>query len=177
MEPIYCTALPHTHLPEHLKLKFRDLDHLFRELVSSAVSRVTLVAPFWSVAGIDLLEDSLLVALERGAVVRLVVDARTDAAQLRGATMWLSASGGGYRFRDRVRLLRSTDLITFVHAKMILIDGAKGYLGSANITAGGLQRNFELGVQLDASQAEALEGMIAVFEAKGLLRDDTSCLL
>lgn len=174
MSHIYSTSLPVVHLPEELRLRFRDLDHLCRELVASASNRVTLVSPFWSPHGIAALSSSLAVAAERGALVRFVVDSGVSVESLRASLAGVADLQGGMTLLNQLRVMRGTDLFTFIHAKLILIDGIKGYLGSANFTAGGLERNFELGVRLDATQAGALEQLLGVFEAKGLLRDYTA---
>ena len=156
---VLCTALPHSELPEDLRLSFRDLDHFCRDLVSSALFRVTLVSPYWSPAGLALLQGALGVAAERGAVIRLIADANTSLESLRESLASVTAGENGQAVLERVRVIKGTELFTFIHAKLILVDGLRGYLGSANITAGGLERNFELGVGLEATQVTALERM------------------
>jgi phosphatidylserine/phosphatidylglycerophosphate/cardiolipin synthase-like enzyme len=174
---LYCTALPQECLPEYLKLGFRDLDEFCRDLLRSAVERVTLVSPFWSPKGVELLSPSLAIAAQRGALVRVVVDARTSDTDLRAAINCVSTETDGDVVLRRMRILKGTESFAFIHTKLILIDGARGYIGSANLTAGGLERNFELGVELVPAQVGMLEQLIAVFEAKGMLRDNTQQIL
>lgn len=173
IQKLYCTALPRECLPEYLKLGFRDLDELCRDLVRSGTERVTLVSPFWSGQGIELLGPSLAVAAARGALVRVVLDARTRDGDFQAALKSIAAAEGGDVVIKRMRVLKGTESFGFIHTKLILIDGVRGYLGSANLTVGGLERNFELGVELIPTQVGMLEQLIAVFEAKGILRDNT----
>jgi len=118
-----------------------------------------------------LLRSSLAVAAERGALIRIVADGGVKVDFLEVSIATLVGGEEGELIARRVRVLRGTEQSAFIHAKLILVDGVRGYLGSANLTLGGLERNFELGIELEASQVSALEQMIAVFESRGILRD------
>lgn len=168
---IYATSLPSDDLPSQLRSMFGDLDQLCTDLLCSARIRVTLVSPFWSPQGTALLASSLAVAAERGALIRLVADNETSSDALSTSIASIRASELGAVILPRLRVLKTREAFPFIHAKLILVDGSRGYLGSANLTTGGLRRNFELGVRLDSSQTEALEQMIAVFQSKGMLVD------
>lgn len=176
MSHLYSTSLPTSLLPEQLRLQFRDLDHLLRKLIASAEFRVTLLSPFWSRHGITAMADSLSVAAERGALIRLIVDAGIETEALRDC-LKVFTTYPNHPVVRRLRILRGTNLFTFIHAKVVLIDGKRGYLGSANFTAGGLERNFELGLDLGETQSTALEQLCGVFETKGLLKDCTQEVL
>ena len=55
----------------------------------------------------------------------------------------------GEVIRPRLRILAVSESLTeMVHAKCVVVDGKRGYLGSANLSVSGLERNFELGVTL-----------------------------
>jgi phosphatidylserine/phosphatidylglycerophosphate/cardiolipin synthase-like enzyme len=86
----------------------------------------------------------------------------------------------GDLIRERLRVLkvsRSGLLNGLIHAKCIVVDGKRGYLGSANFSTSGLERNLELGVALSTEEAAALDGLITHLEAHGDLDDCTSNIL
>lgn len=80
--------------------------------------------------------DALGAAVERGVRVRLLVSPSADNAKDRAA---LAAAG------IEVRVM--TNL--YVHAKLIVADGARAYVGSQNLSATSLDLNRELGIILD----------------------------
>ena len=83
---------------------------------------------------------ALLGAEERGAEVRLMVSADSDAND-RGREERAMLTDGGVE----VRLASGV----YIHAKMILVDDASAYVGSQNFTATSLDQNRELGIILD----------------------------
>ncbi len=60
-----------------------------------------------------------------------------------------------------------------VHAKFMLVDGQRGYLGSANFSVNGLERNLELGTGLSEEEARILDELVTYLEATGDLEDCT----
>lgn len=67
--------------------------------------------------------------------------------------------------RDYYRLNEAGNQIGAIHAKMVIVDEEKCYLGSANLTALNLQGNFEIGVLLTGDIVSTLtEVFDAVFE-------------
>jgi phosphatidylserine/phosphatidylglycerophosphate/cardiolipin synthase-like enzyme len=87
-------------------------------------------------------------AAGRGVAVRVVISAGADDA----ARAALRPAGG------RVRALARP----YVHAKMILADNRRLYVGSINLSTQSLDRNREVGVLLTAAPAAELAG--ATFE-------------
>ena len=82
--------------------------------------------------------DALKRAAGRGVRVRLVMSGREgdDNAKERTA---LAAAGVQVHLVNRV----------YIHAKMLLVDGERAYIGSQNFTATSLDQNRELGLVLD----------------------------
>ena len=80
--------------------------------------------------------DALGGAAERGVRVRLLVSPSSDNQKDRAA---LAAAG------IEVRLLSNL----YVHAKLIVADGERAYVGSQNLSATSLDLNRELGIVLD----------------------------
>ena len=83
--------------------------------------------------------DALVAAEDRGAEIRLLVSPRSG--DERAAEIWLLLADSGVEVRFQRGL--------YVHAKMVLVDGARAYVGSQNFTATSLDDNRELGIMID----------------------------
>lgn len=80
--------------------------------------------------------DALAVAEERGVHVRIVVSPSPDFAAEREA---LAAAGVDIRLASSL----------YIHAKAIIADGERAFIGSQNLSATSLDQNRELGIILD----------------------------
>jgi cardiolipin synthase len=80
--------------------------------------------------------DALIAAEARGVQVRVIISPSNEFQAERAA---LAAAG------VEIRLLNAL----YVHAKMILADGERAYLGSQNLSATSLDLNRELGIIVD----------------------------
>lgn len=124
----------------------RILDHRWRDtlgsLVSKARSRLTIVAPFVTTEGSDLTTKRLHPTIRESGAVDVITDLspqhvfqgalETDAVdQLIGATKY------GHLWH-----------IPKLHAKVYVADSACAIVTSGNLTAGGLYRNVEYGVEI-----------------------------
>src|SRR5438067_1574928 len=58
-DTLYCTWTHRQLLPADVRKHFKDLDHLLRDLASSATSRLLIVSPYLSGVGLSGLRDSL----------------------------------------------------------------------------------------------------------------------
>ena len=118
-------------------------------------------------------------AADSGAWIRLVTADVTDRDSWNYKSVQTLISGSeGQMIRKRLRILcAGLESLTFIHAKLIVADRTRGYLGSANLSGGGLDKNFEAGVALTPEQADALERLIDAFETQGLIVDISSRVL
>jgi phosphatidylserine/phosphatidylglycerophosphate/cardiolipin synthase-like enzyme len=171
--PVYCTWIYRESLPPATRDQFRDLDHFVRQLCSSATRQLFLVAPYLSCAGLESLRPAIATAAQNGAWIRLLTsDLNNNNGTNRRALNTLVYGNEGALIRNRLRILTATDkLPALIHAKIILVDHARGYLGSANLSQSALDQNFELGVALPENQVRSLESLLAYFEAQGLITD------
>lgn len=124
-------------------------------LVERATSRVDLEGE--SLSDTDVV-NALVAAKKRGAAVRVVLaNDRSPTTAQRAAIVALKAaqvpvvsfggeSGSGTRTAP------------YVHAKMILVDGAEAYVGSANFTTNALDSNREVGLVVRDPSAVATIG-------------------
>jgi phosphatidylserine/phosphatidylglycerophosphate/cardiolipin synthase-like enzyme len=121
------------------------------------------------------LRSAIAVSAQRGAWVLLVTSGLDENEALnRRAVSSLLEGLDGELIRNRLRVLRATESLSgFFHAKFVLVDRVRGYLGSANFSVNGLERNLELGTGLSAEEARTLDELITYFEATGNLEDCT----
>lgn len=174
-DQLYCTWPHRSELPGNLRARFRDLDEYLRTLAASAQLRLVLVAPYLSEGGMRGLRAAIAVSAQRGAWIRLVTGDLDEKESLnRRAIASLLEGCDGLLIRNRLRVLRvSENLAGFFHAKFMLADGQRGYLGSANFSMNGLERNLELGTALGGEEARTLDELVTYLEATGDLEDYT----
>jgi phosphatidylserine/phosphatidylglycerophosphate/cardiolipin synthase-like enzyme len=99
---------------------------------------------------------ALLAARGRGVAVTLVWPGPSDAG---AAFATLAAAGATVRALDDPA----------IHAKAVVADGSRLYLGSANFTSTSLDRNRELGLRLDDSTvARRVSATVADDAARGI---------
>jgi cardiolipin synthase len=172
---VYCTWIYRESLPPATRDQFRDLDHFVRQLCSSATKQLFLVAPYLGCAGLESLRPAIATAAQNGAWIRLLTsDLNQNNRANRRALNTLVDGNEGALIQNKLRILTATDkLPALVHAKIILVDHARGYLGSANLSQSALDQNFELGVALSENQVRSLESLLAYFESQGLISDIT----
>jgi cardiolipin synthase A/B len=134
-----------------------------------------IVAPYLSPAGMTALRTAIATAAHKGAWIRLVTsEMETSNGRNRRAIRALLDGADGAIIRRRLRVLApGQDVPILLHAKVIVADGTRGYLGSANISLGALEKNLELGVALNPSQADSIGRLVSFYEAQGLLADHT----
>ena len=85
--------------------------------------------------------EALAAAERRGVAVRLIMSGDPDGTDDNAEERAELADAG-----IEVRLARGG---LYIHAKMVLVDGARAFVGSQNFTATSLDQNRELGVLLD----------------------------
>jgi cardiolipin synthase len=96
--------------------------------------------------------SALQAAARRGADVKVVMTASSD---WDSAFKKLTAAGVHVRTYEQ-------DARLYIHAKMILVDGRRAFLGSQNFSAGSLDDNRELGIILSTGATiRSLEGTFA----------------
>jgi phosphatidylserine/phosphatidylglycerophosphate/cardiolipin synthase-like enzyme len=172
-DAIYCTWSHRTDLPDRVQTQFGDLDDFLRRLIVSSEKTLTLVAPYLSAQGLHLLTDALTACAARPVRMRLVTQlAGQIGIANRNALQSLFAQQKDTPLRHRMRVLSGSAEDFFFHAKMIVVDASRGYIGSANISARGLERNLEIGVPLSIRQARSVDELIDCLEVQGVLLED-----
>jgi len=133
------------------------------EMIDEATKDVVLVFPFIDSAGVGEITSALCRALAREVRVVLLTRylAQASSANAQLANLLRSAPGGAARFqalnissiRDPAREL--------LHAKVLVVDdGRRGYVGSANLTSSAFGESIEIGVALDGAAAVSVAELV-----------------
>jgi phosphatidylserine/phosphatidylglycerophosphate/cardiolipin synthase-like enzyme len=131
-------------------------------LASTATKMIRFSAPYVDESGIGFLIDSIVAATNRGVEVQLFASQSWEPA--RAAIAALSQSVAAHGDASRFRLLGTKPDAPFSHLKVMLVDSAAAYIGSANITAAGLGgRNLELGVLIRGERVSVIDRILDLF--------------
>ena len=101
----------------------------------------------------DAIAAALAAAAGRGVRVRVIMNPPSDADPYGDERAWLRERGGIVGFLD----------FPNVHAKAVIADGQRAFVGSQNFTATSLDRNREVGILID--EPAALRRLRQTFEA------------
>jgi phosphatidylserine/phosphatidylglycerophosphate/cardiolipin synthase-like enzyme len=136
-------------------------------LVEGARTELWLATPYMDYKAIDFLEDPLVSALGRGVRVK-VLTATCNAGFIEALVGKVEVLGSV----DNLSIWEASTLSSFLgtHAKAVISDCRHGYLGSANLTSYGLDRHFELGVQVAGPRVPELAQILAEIAKHGNLR-------
>jgi cardiolipin synthase len=113
----------------------------FQVNIASAAEEILIATPYF-VPGPRIIR-SLLRAVRRGVRVRLLLPARSDVPLV----LLLGRSSYGILLRGGVEILELEREI--LHAKVMLIDGERTVIGSANLDQRSFHRNYEINCLVD----------------------------
>jgi phosphatidylserine/phosphatidylglycerophosphate/cardiolipin synthase-like enzyme len=133
-------------------------------LIDRATKVVRLAAPYVDAQAVAFLSDSLATARRRGADITVVT---SDGRGMEFSALdrcALPAGSGGLDVTEVRTELSSLGS----HAKVLLVDDAHAYVGSANVTAAGFGRHVEIGVEVSGPQAEDLARLLVAVERLGV---------
>ena len=124
--------------PHHSRSYIRNA---FMVSIASAAEEILIATPYF-VPGPRMIR-SLLRAARRGVTVRLLLPARSDVPLVRllGRSYYGALLGKGIEIRELDREI--------LHAKVMLIDGERTVIGSANLDQRSFHRNYELNSIID----------------------------
>lgn len=159
--------------PAVASLPLRSLDQAFYDGLEQARARILLVT--FAATRIKHFNDKLEQALDRGVVLRLLLESREasqgqlrfDAAKAFSRTVKQHAAMYCWASQHRLRNQRGDP--AKLHAKFAVIDDC-AYVSSANLTGDAFERNMELGVLLrDHRPADTLWQLVDSLLAQGIL--------
>jgi len=147
-------------LPQTLRTEFNDLTSFLKNIISIAQNKVIFCAPYFSIAGIKVLEGSIQAALRNNPELKFLF--LVDAEELSINQNFIQ-NIHLYIPKSNYSLYLPTDKIdenlTF-HSKFLIVDAKIGYLGSANFSDRALRGQFELGVKLSENDCFNLELLV-----------------
>lgn len=159
----------------------RSIADVIRSVISCAEERLWLVSPFMDEAGIEQLFTPAMSAIVHG--VRLTVithhlreigSANSQAIERlrRGA----SALEGHLRaYSAREAFVDHRGVHPLLHAKMVVADGRRAYVGTANLTGHGLLTHLEVGFSLSGDYVRQIESLLQALIASELVEQVLSC--
>ena len=136
----------------------RSLVLYLSNLIFSAKHRLLIVTPYWSTEGITKLKLASGANKKPPVEIVIMTSANPTPSNRKGLSefaSWMRREGADVRILVPKPMSDGTD--PMVHAKVMLADGERGYLGSANISENGLQRSIEAGVGLRGPAVYHLE--------------------
>ena len=144
---------------------FRQTAGVLLELIDGAVEEVMLAAPYVDVPGVATLHGALSDARMRGVDITVVTSPGRGALFASLATLAAPTERGGLRVAE----VRSDVSSLGSHAKLVVADRRRAYVGSANFTAAGFGRNVEVGVQVEGAQVDEVARLLEVLVRCGNL--------
>ena len=119
-------------------------------MIRGAKQSIVIISPSMDVSAVMNLHDALATAYSESVRLTVVYGALGKVDRIRSAISIIKSS-----FPDS-ELLAWPNSEGFLHAKAICVDNSAVYIGSANLTEFGWERNVELGLTLTGTMAEPL---------------------
>jgi phosphatidylserine/phosphatidylglycerophosphate/cardiolipin synthase-like enzyme len=147
-------ASPPELIPRSLAAEIDDIKNLLTELVSNTKESLTILSPYTTSAALsDILKPLLINKHAENIKIEVYIanpleDARRQAKTMQSLLHKDLIKKVSYYYRAGENQEDS-----ILHAKLLIVDNERGYLGSANFTEQGLTRHFELGVEMSGQQA------------------------
>lgn len=159
---------PPNIITSELSEEIDDISNLLTSLVSSATKTVSIVSPFTNKAGLS----SVLSPLRSCKNVpsnSIYLTANTqDQEMIYKQIVKLIPTKMFEHLRIYFCTSEQVDGDYLPHAKLLIVDSMKGYLGSANFTKQGLTSRFEVGVELDEQQSKSVNKLLKMLVEKGV---------
>jgi phosphatidylserine/phosphatidylglycerophosphate/cardiolipin synthase-like enzyme len=132
------------------------------DLVDRAAEDIRLAVPFVDPRAVEFLTEPLIGAGHRGVNVMVVTSTGNAARFAKVAQRWTAD-------RDICARMRVSEVQTALsllgsHAKVLVVDEERGYVGSANLTTAGLGGHIELGVEVTGPQVADLARVLDALE-------------
>lgn len=127
-------------------------------VLNEARQEVVMMNPYWSALGVEALIRRITRESFAGVQVTIMTQPREklDQAMIQGIELFLAAlaeKGARYKVLAPSLRVRPTPLL---HAKVVVADRSHAYLGSANLTGGGMDFSVELGIEFSGTLARQL---------------------
>lgn len=141
----------------------RETAGVLLELIDGAATALKLATPFVDRGAISFLSAALVGAGRRGVAIDIITSTGQGPMFSDLTRQWSSEAAGR---------LRVTEVATHIsplgsHAKIMVADEERAYIGSANLTRAGLGRHVEIGVEVKGPHVEDLARILSALERMG----------
>jgi len=135
------------------------------EIIAGSEERVTVVNPFFTRDGLDLVVDSFVAATERGIQFELItrdilLGDRSNKPEMETLISRVRKDGNIANF-DLLEIDSENFSDATLHAKLIIVDQRKAYIGSANLTDQSLQNAVEMGLYLEGPPVDQIVSYVS----------------
>ena len=121
------------------------------------MSGIRLFSPFLDVGGVESLAFALAAATKRGVDLSIGYRAQADKTHaIRRLVAVLRAEGNA----ARCTVVPFSGDQSFPHLKLLVVDGVRAYIGSANLTYAALTTNYEVGALVDGDAVDVYERLL-----------------
>jgi len=126
-------------------------------LIVAADRRIRLFSPFLDIGGVESLAFALAAATKRGVDLSIGYRAQADKTHaIRRLVAVLRAEGDA----ARCTVVPFSGDQSFPHLKLLVVDGVRAYIGSANLTYAALTTNYEVGALVDGDAVDVYERLL-----------------
>lgn len=147
-------------LPQTLRIEFNELSAFLKNIISIAQKQVIFCAPYFSIAGIKVLDSSIQAALKNNPELKFIFLLDAEEKSINQNFIYdihLYIPKNNYSLYLPTKKI---DENLIFHSKFLIVDTKIGYLGSANFSDRALRSQFELGVKLSESDCSNLEVLV-----------------
>lgn len=137
------------------------LDLLVADVIRMATRTLHIGGPFWNQAAFALLNPVIQPALERNVELDLWLHT-SEEEHLEIPRKWAAGLARTGRVREH---WYQSDGVSLMHAKFVIADENRGYLGTANLTSLGMHAHVEIGTELTERQCRQLLDFLSLLDA------------
>ncbi len=167
-----CPRLVWTLPPEHPEAEVLGTSYTkaILEVIKSAEEDLLMTSPFLQEHGVASLMESLIKALGRGVKLIFLTHEADNIASSQSIAVDELRREAERLGRSFIVYTATTSVGSMLHAKLVVADGRKMVLGSANLTGPGLRQNIEAGVVLGEREASKIKMIIDGLITGGLIK-------
>lgn len=150
------------NMNSRISSEFKYLHSWINNLIQKTEERLIFFAPYYSISGINQMLVSIETLLEnKDVTIDWIVSDITNEENINAFEYIKNKITKDFQ-TSNIRFYKSNDINQefIFHAKLLLSDSRRGYMGSANFSKRGLDTQFELGISLDERKTKALSRLI-----------------
>ncbi len=159
---------PPNIITSDLSEEIDDIANLLTDLVSSAMESVVIMSPFTNKAGLSSILTPLKVCKKLPTISIYLTSPSKDQSMIMKQIRYLMPTQMISKLNILFCTSGSMEEDYLPHAKLLIVDSKRGYLGSANFTRQGLTSRFEVGVELNEQQSKCIIVLLGKLEANGM---------